>query len=168
MQEESIDCEKLQSQGTGTKEAEKEKMKGLRRVRRGLLSPAEAVRVRAGELKKGVMSLLFPGRFKRKHISFKTAGRANGNRVKVQEKMREMKRKEMEKEKRMKEMGKEKLKQKVTEETKVQAEHFSNEFVSASELFVFGGEKKENEKEGEGGEGSDEGEGGPGGQVPLH
>ena len=144
MQEESIDCEKPQSQGTGPKEAEKEKMKGLRRVRRGLLSPAEAVRVRAGELERGVMSLLFPGRLKRKHISFKTnAGireisRANGNRVKVQEKMREMKRKEMEKEKRMKEMGKEKLKQKVTEEMKVQAERFSNEFVSASELFVFG------------------------------
>ena len=50
-------------------ETVKEKARG-RKTRRGLLSPNEAARARAGELGRGIRALLFPGRLKRKHVAY--------------------------------------------------------------------------------------------------
>ena len=123
-------------------ETVKEKARG-RKIRSGLLSPNEAARARAGELERALVPLLFPGRLKRKFVSYKTCpgirviSRANGDRVKQEERKKEMKRKELEKEN---------LKQKEREMKETKAPCFG-EVLKASELFIFGEKVKDVGKE---------------------
>ena len=139
----SLDQEKTQSPMAEKVEKEvneeEAKVKEVK-VRKGLLSPSEVARVRAGELERALVPLLFPGRLKRKFVSYKTCpgirviSRANGDRVKQEERKKEMKRKEMEKEK---------LKQKEKVNLAEAAKLFTFGAGEKEEPFVFGGSVRE-------------------------